>query len=144
MIIAQILHFGKKKMEVCMTVFEMIEAQQKGLEDTTVYMVGQQLKDICRSDPACAEIVAEDLQNKEMSIAACEKKIKAYADEIKAKKKVKAVGVSPEAAERIIRQFYGLPELSGEKQEIATSPAAPHNDKSEDAGILDLDALLGL
>lgn len=36
--------FGKKKMEVCMTVFEMIEAQQKGLEDTTVYMVGQQLK----------------------------------------------------------------------------------------------------
>ena len=69
----------------------MIEAQQKGLEDTTVYMVGQQLKDICRSDPACAAIVAEDLQNKEMSIAACEKKIKAYADEIKAKKKVKAL-----------------------------------------------------
>lgn len=127
-----------------MTVFEMIEAQQKGLEDTTVYMVGQQLKGICRSDPACAAIVAEDLENKEMSIAACEKKIKAYADEIKAKKKVRSVGVSPEAAERIIRQFYGLPELGGEKQEIAMSPAAPRNDKSKAAEILDLDALLGL
>ena len=138
MIIAQILHFGKKKMEVCMTVFEMIEAQQKGLEDTTVYMVGQQLKDICRSDPACAAIVAEDLQNKEMSIAACEKKIKAYADEIKAKKKVRAVGVSPEAAERIIRQFYGLPEAVAqvERPSREQTPAI--------GGVLDLDALLGL
>ena len=65
-----------------MTVFEMIEAQQKGLEDTTVFMVGEQLKDICRADPSCTQIVAEDLQQKEMSIAACEKKIKAYADKI--------------------------------------------------------------
>ena len=147
MIIAQILHFGKKKMEVCMTVFEMIEAQQKGLEDTTVYMVGQQLKDICRSDPACAAIVAEDLQNKEMSIASCEKKIKAYADEIKAKKKVKAVGVSPEAAERIIRQFYGLPEGGATIPQPPTA-AAPFAQgvfgQSAGNGVLDLDALLGL
>ena len=121
-----------------MTVFEMIEAQQKGLEDTTVYMVGQQLKDICRSDPACAAIVAEDLQNKEMGIAACEKKIKAYADEIKAKKKVRAVGVSPDAAERIIRQFYGLPEAVAQIEGPSGTPV-PTN-----SGVLDLDALLGL
>lgn len=121
-----------------MTVFEMIEAQQKGLEDTTVYMVGQQLKDICRSDPACAAIVAEDLQNKEMSIAACEKKIKAYADEIKAKKKVRSVGVSPEAAERIIRQFYGLPE-AGMPAEGPSAAPVPTGSR-----VLDLDALLGL
>lgn len=121
-----------------MTVFEMIEAQQKGLEDTTVYMVGQQLKDICRSDPACADIVAEDLQNKEMSIAACEKKIKAYADEIKAKKKVRSVGVSPEAAERIIRQFYGLPEA------VAQVEGPSREQTPAIGGVLDLDALLGL
>ena len=30
-----------------MTVFEKIEAQQKGLEDTAIWMVGEQLKDIC-------------------------------------------------------------------------------------------------
>lgn len=121
-----------------MTVFEMIEAQQKGLEDTTVYMVGQQLKDICRDDPSCAAIVAEDLQNKDMGIAACEKKIKAYADEIKAKKKVRSVGVSPEAAERIIRQFYGLPEAGAPVEEPSGTPA------TKSSRMLNLDDLLGL
>lgn len=96
-----------------MTVFEMIEAQQQGLEDTTVYMVGQQLKDICRADLACAAIVAEDLQQKEMSIAACEKKIKAKADAIAKDKKLRGVGISPDTAEKIIREFYGLPENCG-------------------------------
>ena len=38
-----------------MTVFEMIDAQQKGKENTAPWMVGEQLKDICRADPGCAE-----------------------------------------------------------------------------------------
>ena len=100
-----------------MTVFEMIEAQQKGKEDTTIFMVGEQLKDICRADLDCAAIVAEDLQQKEMSIDACEKQIKAYADKVKNEKKLRTVGVSPKKAEEIIRKFYGLPEMA---------PAAPH------------------
>lgn len=119
-----------------MTVFEMIEAQQKGLEDTTVFMVGEQLKDICRADLACAEIVAADLQQEAMSIANCEKKIKAYADEIKTKKKLRCVGVSPMAADRIIRAFYGLPENAAE------TPTAPEQNSGTD--MLDLDDLLGL
>ncbi len=105
-----------------MTVFEMIEKQQEGLEDTTVFMVGEQLKDICREDSTCAAIVAEDLQNKEMSIAACEKQIKAAADKIKNEKKLRAVGISPKTAEAIMRKFYGLPETvpTGKAEETIT------------------------
>ncbi len=44
-----------------MTVFEKIETQQAKLKDTEpAWMVGEQLKDICRSDPHCATIVDED------------------------------------------------------------------------------------
>ena len=114
-----------------MNVFEMIEAQQKGLEDTTVYMVGEQLKDICRSDPAAATIVAEDLQQKEMGIAYCERKIKEHADKLKNEKKLKTVGISPKTAEGIIRKFYGLPEVG------VSAPASGGGD------MLDLEALLG-
>lgn len=119
-----------------MTVFEMIEAQQKGMEDTTVFMVGEQLKDICRADPGCAQIVAEDLQQEAMSIANCEKKIKAFANNIHRKTK-KNVGVSQLAAEKIIREFYGLPMAAPEQQATPTREEVA-------AAILDLDELLGL
>ncbi len=89
-----------------MDVFEMIEAQQKGKENTAPWMVGEQLKDICRREPGCAGIVAEDLKNKDMGIDACEKKIKAWAD---GHKKGNCAVVPPNVAEGIIREFYGLP-----------------------------------
>ncbi len=89
-----------------MDVFEMIEAQQKGKENTAPWMVGEQLKDICRREPECAGIVAEDLKNKDMGIDACEKKIKAWAD---GHKKGNCAVVPPNVAEGIIREFYGLP-----------------------------------
>ena len=60
-----------------MNVFEKIEAQQKGKENTDVWMVGEQLKDICRQDPRCADIVADDLENPDMSLTAAAKKSKA-------------------------------------------------------------------
>lgn len=90
-----------------MTVFEKIEAQQKGKENTAVWMVGEQLKDICRSDPHCAELVLADLDNQDMSIEKAERKIKAYAD--KQKLSGNCVCVAPNVAEGIIREFYGLP-----------------------------------
>lgn len=121
-----------------MTVFEMIEAQQKGKEDTTVWMVGEQLKDICRADPHCAEIVAQDLENSAMSIDACEKKIKAHADEIHRKTK-KNVGIGPDVADRIIREFYGLP-AAGAKPEQEAVPTSEQTSPADD--FLDLDAFL--
>ena len=113
-----------------MTVFEKIEKQQKGREDTAVWMVGEQLKDICRSDPHCAEIVAQDLENKDMSLDKAEKKIKAYAD---THRKGNCAVVPPHVAEGIIREFYGLPAQSttvlslhvpAEKVKAETDPGA--------------------
>lgn len=102
-----------------MTVFEKIEAQQKGLEEgDTVWTVGEQLKEICE-DPACAAIVAEDLENESMSIANAEKKIKEYADGLRKKKKGPGVGVTWKAADRILREFYGLPVESEPAQKAA-------------------------
>lgn len=101
-----------------MTVFEKIEAQQKGKENTPAWMVGEQLKDICRSDPHCAELVEQDLENASMSIVEAEKKIKAYAD--KQKRTGNCVCVPPNVAEKIIREFYGLPEAGA-----APEPATP-------------------
>lgn len=122
-----------------MTVFEMIEAQQKGKENSAPWMVGEQLKDICRSDPHCSEIVAQDLQNLSMSLAECEKKIKAKADEIQKKNKGKCVCITPNVAEQIIREFYGLPDA----QEATEPVLEPASEPEDDFGMLDLADLLG-
>ena len=60
--------------------FAKIEAQQAKLtENSAPWVVGEQLKDIC-TDSYCAELVSADLDNADMSLTNCEKKIKAYAD----------------------------------------------------------------
>ena len=123
-----------------MTVFEMIEAQQKGKENTAPWGVGEQLKDICRQDPNCAEIVAQDLTNPNMSLVECEKKIKAKADEIQKKGKHKCVCITPSVAEQIIREFYGLPDA---QKAPAAAPVPTPEPEPEDFGILDLADLLG-
>lgn len=87
-------------------VFKKIEAQQKGLEGTPAFFVGEHLKDILKRCPAsCLEIVSADLDIKEMSIACCEKKIKEYADK---HKKGNCGFVPPDVAEGIICKFYGI------------------------------------
>lgn len=87
-----------------MTAFEKITAQQ-GEEGTPVWMVGEQLKDIIQDCPGWQELVDQDLENQAMSLAECEKKIKAYADK---HKKNGFACVVPSVAEKIIRDFYGL------------------------------------
>ena len=106
-------------------VFDKIEAQQKGKEGTAPWMVGEQLKDICRNEPTCAELVDKDLDIKEMSLEACEKKIKAFADK---NKKGNFACVTPIQAEKIIREFYGLPERE-EKPERVSAEAAQSSGK---------------
>ncbi len=115
-----------------MSVFEKIEAQQKGRENTAPWMVGEQLKEICRNDLSCAALVDKDLDNPSMSIAEAEKKIKAWADK---NKKGSCAVVPPNVAEKIIREFYGLPEV-GEDQKTSTIPFAPKSVKKLD--IMDL------
>lgn len=109
-----------------MSVFEKIEAQQKGKENTVPWMVGEQLKDICRREPLAAELVEKDLDVKEMSLVECEKKIKAYAD---SHKKGSCAVVPPNVAEKIIRKFYGIPEAGGDS---STPLRSAQNDTNGD------------
>lgn len=91
-----------------MTVFEKIEAQQKGLENTPAYYVGEQLKEICRRSPKAAELVLQDLDVKNMDLKSAERKIHDYAD--KNRGKSNTFCVPPDVAERILREFYGISE----------------------------------
>ena len=113
-----------------MTYLEKITAAQKGLEGTDAFMVGEQLKEICR-DPACAELVVKDLEIKGMGLKDCAARIKAYADKHRVKGS-NCVCVPPDVAGGIIREFYGLP-AGG--QEAAPQPAPK-------SGFLDLEDFL--
>ena len=90
----------------------MIEAQQAKAKDRSPqWMVGEQLKDICHRESGSAELIVRDLEVEAMSITEAEKKIKAFAD---AHRNNGFACVIPSEAERIIREFYGLP--SGDSQ----------------------------
>lgn len=97
---------------------QAIEGQQaKVKERSPQWMVGEQLKDICRLEPRSAELIAQDLQVKEMGIVEAEKKIKAFAD---AHKTGSFACVTPMEADRILREFYGLPSAG----EAALAPSS--------------------
>lgn len=86
---------------------QAIEKQQAKVQKRSApWMVGEQLKDICRLEPRSAELVAQDLQKEAMGIVQAEKKIKAFADSHKAGS---FSCVTPAEADRILREFYGLP-----------------------------------
>ena len=88
------------------SVFEKIEAQQKKESGRTdAWMVGEQLKDICRAEPRSAELIDKDLDVDKMSIREAAKKIKAFAD---SHKTGSFACVTPAEADRILREFYGL------------------------------------
>lgn len=87
---------------------KMITEQQKEKENTAVFMVGEQLKEIIGNSEQLAELVLQDLRNPDMSLEKCEKKIKARADELHKKNGGGSACVNPKDAEKIIRDFYGL------------------------------------
>lgn len=90
---------------------QAIEAQQAKLEeDSMPWVVGEQLKDICRMEPNSAELIAQDLDVESMSITEAEKKIKAFAD---AHKTGSFSCVTPMEADHILREFYGLGQPEG-------------------------------
>ena len=98
----------------------MLEEQQSKVPARSPqWMVGEQLKDICRQEPHCAELIAQDLENPAMSITEAERKIKAFAD---GHKTGNFSCVTPAEADRILREFYGLPSPGGE-EELSSSGA---------------------
>lgn len=111
-------------MDIIKEAILQIEAQQKGKEHTSIYMVGEQLKDIIGNDGYLAELAVQDLRNKEMSLEKCEAKIHARADELHKQHGGNCACVSPAEAEKIIREFYGLhwdtaPTPDGEKEIVS-------------------------
>lgn len=99
----------------------MLEEQQTKVQPRSPqWMVGEQLKDICRHEPLCAELIAQDLENPEMFITEAEKQIKKFAD----KHKTGNFGcVTPAEADRILREFYGLPSPHGEPEAAPSAGA---------------------
>ena len=103
-----------------------IEAQQaKVKERSPQWVAGEQLKDICRTEPHSAELIAQDLENEAMSIVEAEKKIKAFAD---GHKTGNFSCVTPVEAEKVLREFYGLP-AAGEPVPAPASGPEPSGDK---------------
>lgn len=104
-----------------MDIFEKIASQQEGHDADDVWMVGEQLKDICRREPGCVSILMEDLENEDMAISKAAGKIKAYADS--QRKGRSCVCVPPQKAEAILREFYGLPEAGPENTVAVKKPS---------------------
>lgn len=102
------------------TVLDKIAVQQNHhKKGSAPWCVGEQLKDILRAQPEAAELVAQDLDQKGMGLADCEKKIAAFA---KANSQGNVGFCGPADAERIIREFYGLPA----RREEPAAPVAAH------------------
>lgn len=99
------------------TLLALIETQQKGHEDEPLYMVGEQLKEIAEREPVSAELLEKDLATEGMGLAEGAEALKKYAD--KNHGKAKCFCITPIVAEKILREFYGLP-APGEKAEAAS------------------------
>lgn len=113
-----------------MGAIEKIRAQQARLEEGgPAWTVGEQLAEICAAEPESERLVDTDLNNPDMGLADCERKIKAWAD---SHKKGDFSFVSPMKAEEIIREFYGLP---GRKQ---ADPARPDKPAPKAGGTINL------
>lgn len=109
-----------------------ITQMQKGRENSPAFMVGEQLKDMARREPAIVEMLNQDLEVAEMHLEKAAAKIKEYSD--KNRGTANCFCVTPIVAEGILREFYGLPKRDTEKvQEAApaVSNSAPKLDLSD-------------
>lgn len=89
-----------------MDVYAKIEELQSKLDpDSCAWEIGEQLKDICRRDPACAKILLEDLQNPDMGLAAADKMLYDWGRNHKVGN---CCGISGRKADELLREFYGL------------------------------------
>ena len=87
---------------------KLLEQQARVPEHSAPWMVAEQLMDICRREPHSAQLIDQDLDNPEMGIVQAEAQIRAYSDANR--KGATCFCVTPIQAEKILREFYGLPE----------------------------------
>lgn len=94
-----------------------VSEQQQGKEFTDIFMVGEQIKDICKNNEKATELILADLNVFEMSIEKCAAEIKKEADRLHKEKKGSCICIPPDMAEGIIRHFYGIPDGTDEGAE---------------------------
>lgn len=89
---------------------KIIEEQRKGHENEPMWMVGQQLLDMAAADPRkTLELLKQDLTVSGMGLKDAAAALKAYAD-----KNHKGKGgfcIPPHLSDKILRDFYKLPEM---------------------------------
>ena len=119
-----------------MSAFEKITAQQKGKDMTPAWMVGEQMKDMCRMDPRCEELLDKDLDVKEMGLEKAAAKIKEYADKHKTGN---FACVTPIQSDRILREFYGL---TGGAPSVSSADSSPRGGAKEERKIVRLEDFL--
>jgi hypothetical protein len=110
----------------------IIEAQQQGKEDTDVFMVGEQLKDIGAESDHNAAILAQDLVIDKMGIADAAKALENYA--YKNRGKANRFCITPKVADGILRNFYGIEK--NENGPAKRESHAPENTNEEISDIL--------
>lgn len=114
-----------------------LERQMKDVEKKSLaWAVGDMLRGLVAGGGIAAEVVAQDLENKEMSLKKCADKLTAYARE---HQKAGCYWMPPEEAGRIIREFYGIPEEEAKERE-----REPETEKREKRAPLDLPDLFDL
>lgn len=103
----------------------IIRGQQKGKEALPEYTVGEQLLDMARRQPEIAELLAQDLEVREMDLTHAAAKIKEFADEKHKKGGGKCVCVTPTEAETVLREFFHLPaaDAAGDEKQPTGTPA---------------------
>lgn len=100
-----------------MTVYAKIGELQAELDpDSSAYEIGEQLKEICRRDLACEQILLEDLQDPDMGLAAADKML---CDWGRNHRVGNCCGISGRKAEQLLREFYGLPAAGTEAPALA-------------------------
>ena len=100
-------------------VVRKIEAQQ-GKKHTRVWHVGEHLKEFLGKYPQYAELIAVDLDNPEMTLVKFEKVMGNAVRE-------NGGGMGGEAADAVLRKFYGLPAVGEDAPGNVSTPekAAP-------------------
>lgn len=92
---------------------KITEMQKAYKPYSPVFCVGEQLKDICRTNPSARELVNRDLDIPEFHIEKIEAKIEEFAKENEG-------CTPPHKAHRIICEFFGIP-----LADVQTHIAAP-------------------
>lgn len=96
-------------MNAQMKIGELQAGMKKG---SHAWCIGEQLKEICRREPESSRLVEQDLENKEMGLEACARKFEEWAAK---NREGNRACITQWQAEKLIREFYGLPEPAAEE-----------------------------